>query len=224
MKDKNCKCKKESENKCSCGCGGERGKCTCTPENNCGCLDENGKCNCTPENNCGCMNNDKNVELENKIVELEQINKDLQTKMNNYLQTASYYKNELDSQKKDFERYKERNKNIQVEAEEAANENLAKKILPIIDDFEQAIAIVDTNLMKGFSMIYTSIVSIIKDLGIVEIETEGELNPEYHNCINTEVTQDKNLDGKIATCYQKGYKFASSNKVVRVATVSVYKA
>ena len=104
-----------------------------------------------------------------------------------------------------------------------ANEKVAKKLLPILDNFDQAIAHVDSEVMKGFSMIYTSMINCLTDLGIVEIESEGVLNPELHNCINTEPTNDKNLDGVIATVYQKGYKFAESGKVVRPATVSVYK-
>ena len=50
-----------------------------------------------------------------------------------------------------------------------------------------------------------------------------ELNPELHNCISTEETTDESLDGVVATVYQKGYMFAETNKVVRPATVSVYK-
>ena len=56
-----------------------------------------------------------------------------------------------------------------------------------------------------------------------EVETEGELDPEFHNCITTESTEDDELDGKIASVYQKGYKFKETNKAIRVATVSVYK-
>ena len=170
------------------------------------------------------------TELENKIAELEaELNKTQETlaeqitKANQYLSTASYYKNEVDSQKKDFERYKERNKNIELEATTKANESVAKKILPILDNFDQAIAHVDSEVMKGFSMIYTSLVACLTALGVVEIETSGELNPEFHNCINTETTDNDELDGFVATVYQKGYMFAETNKLIRAATVSVYK-
>ena len=186
-------------------------------------MNENEKCTCTPENNCGCKKKENNDDLKKKIEKLEKVNTDLTLKVNSYLQTASYYKNESETQKKDFERFKERNKNIEAEAILKANEKIAKKLLPILDNFDQAIAHVDSEIMKGFSMIYTSMINCLTDLGVVEIESEGELNPELHNCINTEPTNDKKLDGVIATVYQKGYKFAESGKVVRPATVSVYK-
>lgn len=176
--------------------------------------------------------NHKEKELEDKI---NSLNKDLElakktieeqkSTINNYLSTASYYKNELDNQKKDFDRYKERNKGIETEAKQKANENVAKKILPIIDNFDQAIAHVDAEVMKGFAMIYGSLTNVLSDLGVVEIKAENEkLNPEMHNCISTEQTDDAEKDDTVANVYQKGYMFAESNKVIRPATVSVYKS
>lgn len=162
-------------------------------------------------------------ELEAELIKTNEMLKDQMTKANQYLSTASYYKNESEGTKKDFERYKERNKNIEAEALVKANETMATKLLPIIDNFDQAIAHVDSEIMKGFSMIYASLVNCLTDIGIVEIETTGVLNPEEHNCISTEPTEEEKKDGTISTCYQKGYKFADSNKVVRPATVSVYK-
>ena len=162
-------------------------------------------------------------ELEQALEKTNEQLKEQQTKANQYLSTASYYKNEAESTKKDFERFKERNKNIEADATVKAKETTATKLLPIIDNFDQAIAHLDSEVMKGFSMIYSSLVACVSDLGISEIETNGELDPEFHNCISTEPTEDESLDGTIACVYQKGYKFAETNKVVRPATVSVYK-
>ena len=206
---------KEKKHECGCGCDKEHNKnCKCTPENHCGCYD--GK-------PCKCGDNTNTKELEEKLAKTETALQEALTKANQYLSTASYYKNEADTQKKDFERYKERNKNILNDAVVEANEKIAKKLLPIIDNFDQAMAHTSQEVMKGFEMIYSSLVACLADMKIVEIETEGELNPEYHNCISTEATEDESLDGTIAVVYQKGYKFADTNKVVRPATVSIYK-
>ena len=73
-------------------------------------------------------------------------------------------------------------------------------------------------------MIYGSLVNVLSDLGVVEIKSENEkLNPELHNCISTEETDDETKEDIIASIYQKGYMFAESKKVIRPATVSVYK-
>ncbi|MBP3581567.1 MAG: nucleotide exchange factor GrpE [Clostridia bacterium] len=183
------------------------------------------------ENECPNKKEDCKKEGKGKCKELEAIieklTKDLEQEKKtatSYLSTASYYKTQADETKKDFERFKERNKNIETEAKTKAAESVAKQILPILDNFDQALAKVDPEIMKGFAMIYSSLKDVITDLGVVEINPKDEeLNPELHSCISTEPTDDENADGKIAAIYQKGYMFAESKKVIRPATVSVYK-
>ncbi len=182
---------------------------------------------CKEKHEKSCKKNELESQIESLSSELELAKKTIEEQkstITSYLSTASYYKNELDNQKKDFDRYKERNKNFLAEASLMANENIAKKILPIIDNFDQAISRVDADVMKGFAMIYGSLVNVLTDLGVVEIKSENEkLNPEYHNCISTEDTDDETKEDTIASIYQKGYMFADSKKVIRPATVSVYK-
>lgn len=195
-------------------------------------MDETKKEECeTSEKECPENKDDCKKDGKNKCKELEEIIKKLTSELEqekktatSYLSTASYYKTQVDETKKDFERYKERNKNIEAEAKTKAAESVAKQILPILDNFDQALATVEPEVMKGFAMIYSSLKAVLTDLGVIEINPKNEeLNPELHSCISTEPTEEQNLDGKIATIYQKGYMFAESNKVIRPATVSVYK-
>lgn len=173
----------------------------------------------------------KNEELESKLKRAESEIKalknnydELNSKSAGYLNTASYYKNQAEETKRDFDRYKERNKGIETEANNKAKEMVIKKLLPIIDDFNHAVSSVSPEVMKGFVMIYSSMTSLIGELGAVEIKSKGEdLNPEKHNCIDTTETDDETLDGKIANVYQKGYSFGEGGTVIRPATVSVYK-
>ena len=196
-------------------------------ENEKKCCNEKERKSCKENQEKHCKRNELDSQIESLTNELELAKKTIEEQkstITSYLSTASYYKNELDNQKKDFERYKERNKNFLAEASVMANENIAKKILPIIDNFDQAIQRVDAEVMKGFAMIYGSLVNVLTDLGVVEIKSENEkLNPEYHNCISTEETDDETKEDVIASIYQKGYMFAESKKVIRPATVSVYK-
>lgn len=169
----------------------------------------------------------KELEKLNKLVDEKQAKIDeLNKKSNQVLSTASYYKSESENIKKDFERYKERNKNIEQDAKQKASEGTIKKLLPILDNFESAIsALSDPDIIKGFAMIYQSITAVIQELGAVRFGEVGEdMNPERHNCISAEPATDKKLDGKVAKIYQKGYMFEGTNTVIRPATVSVYKA
>ncbi len=213
---KNCKCDHKNQN------DNEEHKCH-----------ENGKHDCQNEKH-KCHDGEQKHrchELEAEINSLEEEISNLKSELENekktsssYLSTASYYKSQADSNKKDLERFKERNKDIESQAKTKANESVAKKILPVIDSFDQAMLQLDSEIMKGFSMIYSSLLGILADLGATEIVCKNEkLNPEFHNCINTEETEDENLDGIISKVYQKGYKFADTGEVIRTATVSVYK-
>ena len=185
----------------------------------------------TEEKECPNKKDDCKKEGKGKCKELEAIieklTKDLEQEKKtatSYLSTASYYKTQADETKKDFERFKERNKNIESEAKTKASESVAKQILPILDNFDQALAKVEPEIMRGFAMIYSSLKAVLTDIGVIEIDPKNEeLNPELHSCISTEPTSDESLDGKIAAIYQKGYMFAESKKVIRPATVSVYK-
>lgn len=191
---------------------------------------KNEKCNKNekecPEKKEECKKEGKGKckELEAQIEFLEKALENERKTATSYLSTASYYKSQVDETKKDFERFKERNKNIETEAKTKASEIVAKQILPILDNFDQALAQVEPEVMRGFAMIYASLKNVLTDLGVVEINPKNEeLNPELHNCISTEEPDDENLEGQIATVYQKGYMFAESKQVIRPATVSVYK-
>lgn len=169
----------------------------------------------------------KDIERLNKLVDEKQAKIDeLNKKSNQVLSTASYYKTESENIKKDFERYKERNKNIEIDARQKACEGTIKKLLPILDNFESAIsALTDPDIIKGFAMIYQSLTAVIIELGAVRFGEVGEqLDPERHNCISTEPATEPEQEGKVAKIYQKGYMFEGTNTVIRPATVSVYKA
>ena len=190
----------------------------CSPEETC---EKKSKCEGKQEK--GCKQKEIDALKSELDIALKTIDEQKST-INSYLATASYYKNELDSQKKDFDRYKERNKNFEQEASVKANETFAKKLMPVLDNFDQAMTHLEPEVMKGFVMIYSSLVNVLTDIGIVEVPAKNtKLNPELHNCISTEPTDDESLDDTVATVYQKGYMFADTNKVVRPATVSVYK-
>lgn len=166
-------------------------------------------------------------ELEEKNKEIERCDKlidDYKAKANSYLSTASYYKNQAETNKQDFDRLKERNKNIEKDAVTKANSVAVKKILPLIDDFDHAMMALSPDVMRGFIMIYSSLVDTVKSFGVVEISAKNEkLDPEKHNCIETEETDDESLDGIISNVYQKGYYFAETGEVVRPSNVAVYK-
>ena len=224
-----------------CGCGDD---CKCTTEDSCNCnhsyhechCGENedggehcnceGDCNCeanNQHNHCHCHNKPAEEEYQKLFTELQyalvegekQLQKARNEALDNQRIAVSY--------KKDLERYKERNANIEVDAKNNAVENVASKLIPILDQFEAALDNTeDTPERKGFEMIYADLKRVVVDLGIAEIEAlDKEFDSNYHNAVNKSATKDKNKDGCVTAVYQKGYYILATNKIIRYAMVEV---
>ena len=93
-------------------------------------------------------------------------------------------------------------------------ENLIKKLLPIIDNFERAINMDDANLnddvskfLSGFKMIYTSLLNELKSLGVTEIEALGkQFDPNTMEAIMTANIPDEEQN-VVIDVMQKGYMY-----------------
>ena len=223
---------KEKKNKEHCDCCDD-----CTCDDNCTCTPEN-KCN----PNCTCGEHEHNGECdcgECHPQSAEEALKMYEEAFNKYEEVLTKLDADLEKEKKradenehiarcfrqDLERYKERNKNIEADAQISANVSVATKLLPVLDNFDKAMQSVESeDVKKGFLMIKQSLENIVSSLGLEEIEAEGaEFNPELHNCINKVMADKGHKVGAVSKVYQKGYKMAGENgKVVRHAVVEIY--
>ena len=105
-------------------------------------------------------------------------------------------------------------------------EEIVKKLLPIIDNFERAIKLDDKNLtdelskfLEGFKMIYGNLVNILNDLDVKEIVC---LNTPFDpNTMEAVLTQHEDgvTPGIVLDVMQKGYMY--KDKVIRHAMVKV---
>lgn len=105
-------------------------------------------------------------------------------------------------------------------------EDFAKKLLSVIDNFERAIKLDDTNLddelskfLSGFKMIYGNMINILKEKGIEEIIClNEEFDPAKMDAVLTEKV-DGTPSNKVIDVMQKGYIY--KDKVIRPAMVKV---
>ena len=126
----------------------------------------------------------------------------------------------------EMQNYKKRNETEKSNMLKYANEDLAKSLLPILDNFERAIRLDDNDLsdevskfLSGFKMIYGSFVNVLNNIEVKEIECDGlEFNPVYHQAVLTEKDETK-PSGVILEVLQKGYMY--KDKVIRPAMVKV---
>ena len=128
--------------------------------------------------------------------------------------------------KLDIDRIRERSEKANAEAEEKVTIEVAKKLLPIIDDFEKSLVHLKAGSdFKGINMLYTALLGILDSLSIKEIEAQtGVFNPEKMDAIMAEETSKPELAGTIAHVFRKGYYYVPTDKVIRYTQVSVYRA
>ena len=125
----------------------------------------------------------------------------------------------------EFDNYRKRTLKEKAELIKNGGERAIESILPVLDDFERALANMakDENaqeILTGVELIYNKFMGILKQNGLQKIETEGqEFNTDYHEAIAMVPTPDEALKGKVLDCVQTGYML--NDKVIRHAKVAV---
>ena len=107
-------------------------------------------------------------------------------------------------------------------------EKVIKEVLKVVDNFERAISMDDDDLsdevskfLSGFKMIYTSLINMLTDLEVTEIDVDGkEFDPTIAEAVLVEEDKTKPA-GVVLEVLQKGYKY--KDKVIRPAMVKVNK-
>ena len=102
------------------------------------------------------------------------------------------------------------------------SQDLAKAILPSLDNLERALAVegLTDDVKKGLEMVQESLVHALKEEGIEEIAADGEFDHNYHMAIQTLPADNEHPADTIAQVFQKGYKL--HDRILRPAMVVVY--
>ncbi|MFA9468394.1 nucleotide exchange factor GrpE [Streptococcus sp. E24BD] len=101
------------------------------------------------------------------------------------------------------------------------SQDLAKKILPSLDNLERALAVegLTDDVKKGIEMVQDSLLQALKEEGVEEVETTT-FDPNLHMAVQTLPADDDNPADTIAQVFQKGYKL--HERLLRSAMVVVY--
>jgi molecular chaperone GrpE len=125
----------------------------------------------------------------------------------------------------EFDNYRRRSAKERMDLISLANENLVKDMLPIIDDFERALAAIkdsdDTDSAKeGVELIYNKLVAFLKKNGVKAIEAVGkDFDTDFHEAVAQFPVEDKDKKNKVIDVTQKGYTMG--DKVIRYAKVVI---
>lgn len=101
------------------------------------------------------------------------------------------------------------------------SQDLAKKILPSLDNLERALAVdgLTEDVKKGLEMTRDSLVQALKEEGVEEVETD-RFDPNFHMAVQTLSADDDHPADSISEVFQKGYKL--HERLLRPAMVVVY--
>lgn len=123
----------------------------------------------------------------------------------------------------EFENYRKRTLKEKAELILNGGEKTVAAILPILDDFERAIADKSEDpkaIKEGVQMIFNKFVKTLEGLGVKKIETnDKDFDVDFHEAIAMVPGMGDDKKGKIIDCVQTGYTM--NDKVIRHAKVAV---
>lgn len=156
--------------------------------------------------------NEDSATKESDTDELTTVKEELKQLKDSYLRKVA-----------EFENYKKRTLKEKTELILNGSEKTIVAILPVLDDFERAMADKSDDpkvIKEGMQLIFNKFNKILKSIGVEKIETEDkDFNVDYHEAIAMIPTPDDSKKGKVMDCVQTGYTL--NNKVIRHAKVAV---
>lgn len=130
----------------------------------------------------------------------------------------------------DFDNFKKRAAREKQEAIRYANEGLLEKLVPVLDNFDAALAAVQTgstdsttaqSLQTGVAMIFQQLKKVLTDAGLEEVNATGQkFDPNLHEAVSQQESEEV-PEGQVLQQLRKGYKLR--DRLLRPATVVVAK-
>ncbi len=128
----------------------------------------------------------------------------------------------------DFDNFKKRAAREKTESAQYATFSLLQKVLPVLDNFEMALAAAQNAegdklaaLQSGVLMIQQQLKSALTETGLEEIDATGQpFDPNFHEAVSQQESAEV-AEGDVLQQLRKGYKF--KDRLLRPATVIVAK-
>ncbi|MDF2682529.1 MAG: nucleotide exchange factor GrpE [Brevibacillus sp.] len=137
---------------------------------------------------------------------------------------AEEHQNKMLRAMADMDNLRRRVRKEQEDLAKYASQKVVEELLPILDNFERALAadkgaMTLESLLTGVDMVYRQMVQVFDKEGLTAIQAKGQpFDPHVHQAVMQ--TQDPEFDsGVVVEELQKGYMF--KDRVVRPAMVKV---
>ena len=117
----------------------------------------------------------------------------------------------------EYENYRKRTNLEKADLLINGSREMMKAILPVIDDFERALAATED---EGVKLIYNKMLKILEQKGLKAMEVKGEkFDENLHEAITRIPAAEESLKGTVVDVVEKGYYL--NDKVLRYAKVVV---
>lgn len=123
----------------------------------------------------------------------------------------------------EFATFRNRTAEEKLALVDSAAADTIKGLLPVLDDCERALAILETSgdeaAKEGTSLIYNKLMDYLKTLGLEMISAKGEdFDTDFHEAV-TQIVAGEEMKGKVVDVVQTGYTL--KGKILRYAKVIV---
>jgi molecular chaperone GrpE len=125
----------------------------------------------------------------------------------------------------EFDNFRKRTLKERTELIKTAGEDILVNILPVVDDFERGLQVIDKSediesVKQGVHLIYNKFREFLNQRGVKEIEAvQQPFDVDVHEAITKIPAPTEDLKGKVVDVVQKGYIL--NEKVIRFAKVVV---
>ncbi|GAW93452.1 nucleotide exchange factor GrpE [Calderihabitans maritimus] len=165
-------------------------------------------------------------EEENQFQALEEELRSVKAALEQKTQEAQEWFRRLQRLQADFDNYRRRSRKELQDMAEYASEKLILRLLPVLDNFERAIASAPedqlaASYVDGVNMIYRQLVEVLQQEGVASIEAVGQpFDPEKHEAV-MQIETSEYEDNTVVEELRKGYTL--KGKILRPAMVKVAK-
>ncbi len=158
---------------------------------------------------------------ESSSENLEEVNKEKIDKLEKEIQD---YKDKLLRKAAEFENYKRRTENDQLNLIKYAAESFIVKLLPTVDDLERSLAHMENAkdieaIKDGMKLVYDKLVKVLDDQGVKKIESVGKpFDVHFHEAL-MQRKDEKTPPHTVLDELEKGYIY--KDRVIRHTKVIV---
>ena len=125
----------------------------------------------------------------------------------------------------EYDNFRKRTLKEKIDMQKSGNENLLNALLPVADDFDRAMGVVDEAkdikaVKEGMNLISGKFSDFLAQQGVKEIDAvKKKFDTDLHEAITKIPAPSKKMKGKVVDVVQKGYYL--NDRVLRFAKVVI---